>query len=161
MPVPTDDDLTSAALAVSREREAARGPLTATERALLGHVPSFRAYQGLLVVRDELAPIIGERALTLFSYAISSASGAGAAASDLRERLVASGEDPDAPQVTETEQLLIDWGRVIGSAPHAVPAELSVRIERAFGPRTRIVLVAYAGLLVASNLVTSVGGITE
>ncbi len=135
--------------------------MSATERALLGHLPSFQAYQGLHTIRDELAPIIGERALTLFSYAIASGSGAGAATASLRAAVEASGENPDSPQVTETEQLLIDWGRMIGAAPHDIPAEVSGRIGRAFGPRTRIVLVAYAGLLVAFNLVMSVGEITE
>lgn len=160
LPVPTDDELTNEARAVATAHAADRGtPLTGTERALLGHLPSFTVYAGLGAIRDALAPIIGERAVTLFSYAIADASGATAAAAPLREAIEKAGENPDSPSVTEAEGLLIEWARLIATDPQHVPAEISARVERTFNPRSRLVLLAFAGQLMATNLVTAAGGI--
>lgn len=107
-------------------------------------------------LRDELAPLIGERAVALFGHAISDGYG-GALALQSRQALVAGGENPDAPQVTEAEQLLIDWGRAIGRDPRAVPADLDSRLAAVFTAASRAVLVAYAARVVAANVFVSVG----
>ena len=62
-------------------------------------------------LRDELAPFIGDRAVSLITFALAEASGRAALAEPARQALLADGEDPEAPQVTEAEQLLIDWAR--------------------------------------------------
>ena len=94
-------------------------------------------------LRDELAPFIGDRAVSLLTFALAEASGREALAQPARQALLADGEDPEAPQVTEAEQLLIDWARRIGSGV-AVAPELSERLERTFTPRLREVLAAFA-----------------
>ena len=50
---------------------AKHGRITNMKRTLLQHVPSFRAYMEWYTLYDELKPVIGDRALSLFSYAIS------------------------------------------------------------------------------------------
>ena len=107
-------------------------------------------------LRDELAPLIGERAVALFGHAISDGFG-GALAHASRRALVAGGENPDDLQVTEAEQLLIDWGLAIGRDPRAVAADLDDRLAAAFSPASRTVLVAYAARVVAANVFVSVG----
>jgi hypothetical protein len=109
-------------------------------------------------LRDDLAPLIGDRAVALFGHAISQGFG-GALARASRDSLLAGGDDPDAPQVTEAEQLLIDWGHAIGQDPRTVPAELDERLERVFSPASRVVLVAFASRVVAANTFAAVGRI--
>ena len=70
---------------------------------------------------------------------------------------MADGDDPDHPQVTETEQLLIDWGRLVVRAPHDISAEFYARLERAFAPELRAALLRFAAQIVAMNLVNTVG----
>ena len=111
---------------------------------------------GLDALRDDLAPLIGERAVALFGHAISDGFG-GALAQESRRALVAGGENPDAPQVTEAEQLLIDWGRAIGHDPRSLPADLDDRLAAVFSPASRTVLVAFAARVVAANVFVSVG----
>jgi len=160
LPLTTPDDLTSAARAASAARLAEHnGPITPLEATLLGHLPSFGAYQALYTLTDELVPYIGERAVTLFSYAISDESDALVASVSLRKTLIDSGEDVENPQVTETEQLLMDWGRLIARDPNHVPDDMVGRLTRAFNPKLRIMLVAFAGQLVAMNLVTTLARI--
>ncbi len=95
-------------------------------------------------LREQLVPYIGERAIALFSYAIADASSDEQAAAELRRALVESGEDPDAPQVTEAEQLLIEWGRLLADPEREVPVAMTSRLESAFNPALRGLLAAFA-----------------
>ena len=108
-------------------------------------------------LRDALVPYIGERATSLFSYAIADESGSLVNAVRLRRALVENGEDPEHPQVTEAEQLLIDWGRLIARSPFDIPDEVYARVEKAFTPQLRGILVAYAAQVIAAGLFLTVG----
>lgn len=161
LPIAAPDELTSASRAAADAVLAASGTssLSNLQATLIGHVPSFVAYQQFTVLRDELAPYIGERALALYSLAISDGSGNSAGTAHFRDLLEAGGTDVDNPQVTEAEQLLIDWGRLIATTPQQIPDAVYARLQLAFNPKLRIMLVAYAGQLVATNLVNAVGRI--
>jgi hypothetical protein len=108
-------------------------------------------------LRDEIAPWIGERAVTLYSYAISHAYGSAVTTRYFRDILTAAGDDPDHPQVTETEQLIIDWGRLIVQSPRDIPDAFYARLEAAFTPQRRLALLSFAARVVAINLVNTVG----
>ena len=110
-------------------------------------------------LRESLAPFIGDRAVALFGHAVSDGFGGDLAAASGRA-LLAGGDDPDAPQVTEAEQLLIDWGRAIGRDARAIPTDLDARLEAAFTPALRVLLVAFASRVVAANVFVAAGRIT-
>lgn len=112
---------------------------------------------GWHALRDEIAPWIGERAVTLFSYAISDEYGSAVTTRYFRDILTAAGDDPNHPQVTETEQLIIDWGRLIASSPRDIPEAFYARLEGAFTPARRLALLSFAARVVAINLVNTVG----
>lgn len=94
--------------------------------------PSEWPESGWAALRIRLAPLIGERAFAFFAHAVCSAQTNAAAADFFRSELVAAGNDPDRPQVTETEALLIEWGR--RSATGTVDAALTARVAGAFSP---------------------------
>lgn len=158
LPISSDAELTRAALAAAEEHiETHGGRITNMKRTLLGHVPSFKAYMEWYTLKDELEPYIGERAVSLFSYAISEANDCLVCSVFFRRILIENGDDPDNPEVTETEQLLLEWGRLIATRPTDIPEDFRKRIEQAFQPKLRLMLVAFAGLMVATNLFNSVG----
>jgi hypothetical protein len=158
LPMSSDAELTAEALAAAeRQVELHGGRISNTMRTLLGHVPSFEAYMGWYTLKDELEPYIGERAVMLFAYAISDASGCALCTASFRRVLIESGDDPDSPEVTETERLLLDWGRLLATAPREVPEEFRARLEQAFSPKLRLMLVAFAGQTVAMNLFATAG----
>lgn len=160
LPITRHDDLPGEARAASDDHVAAHGEtITMLEAALLGNVPSFTAYLEWYKLRDELVPWIGERAFALFCYSISKANECENSSLFFRRSLVDSGDDPDAPEVTETEQLLVDWGRLIVASPHDIPEEFYGRLEEAFSPERRLTLLAFAGQMVAANLLNTVGRI--
>jgi hypothetical protein len=134
-----------------------------TDAEQAGHalvaVPNFTAFAQWHSLRDELVPFIGERAVSLFAYSIADANDCLVTTAYLRKILVESGENVDNPQVTESEQLLMDWGRLIAQSPNAIPDEMYERLEKAFNPRLRLILVAFAGQTVATDLLNSVGRI--
>lgn len=116
------------------------------------------AFLSWYALKDDVEPYIGERAVSLFCYAVSEAAGGAGPAQHFRRILVDSGDDPDDPVVTETEELLLHWGRLIATTPHAIPADVAARVEAAFSPALRMLLVAFAGQVIAMNLVAIVGG---
>lgn len=160
LPITTHDELDEAAKAASDQHvQRYGGPVNNLDATLLGHLPSFTAYTEWFVLRDAVVPYLGERAVSLFCYAISAEYGGPIPSAFFRKVLVDAGDDPDSPQVTETEQLLIDWGRLIARDPHGIPDEMYARLEATFNPKLRTLLVAFAGLMVAVNLFTTVGRI--
>jgi hypothetical protein len=119
-----------------------------------GDAPS--PYTEWFSLRDELVPFVGERAFALFAFAISQENASEADVAYFRAALGQTGTDADHPQVTETEQLLIDWGRLLARDPRGLSAEMIARVEKAFNPRLRLLLVRFAGLMIATNLVATV-----
>ena len=158
LPIASDDSLSPAQEAArDHQLETYGGRITNMKATLLSHVPSFDTYMQWYVLRDELAPFIGERAVSLFSYAISDENDCLVCSVFFRRILIDSGEDPDNPQVTEAEQLLIDWGRLIASSPGGISDEFYSRLEAAFNPQLRVLLLAFAGQMVATNLFNTAG----
>lgn len=160
LPMLPDEELSlEARAAAQRQLDLHGGRITNMKRTLLGHVPSFDAYMEWYTLKDELEPYIGERAVSLFSYAISDANDCLICSVFFRRILIESGDDPDDPVVTETEQLLLEWGRLIATDPGGISEEFYARLEAAFSPTLRVLLVAFAGQMVATNLINTVGRI--
>ncbi|MFD1712926.1 hypothetical protein ACFSBZ_00430 [Amnibacterium flavum] len=159
LPTPPEQDLDDEARAL-RERAAATSPGTPTSNtkaALLGHAPSLNAYLEWYTLRDELTPVIGARGVTLFGLAISDASGSDVCQSYFRSQLADAGEDPDSPVLDERDALLADLGRLVVTAPGEIPDDVYSRLEQSFEPWQRVLLVAFAGLMVATNIFNMVG----
>lgn len=112
-------------------------------------------------LRDSIAPFLGERVVTLLAYAISEQNGCEACTASFGKMLLEAGDDPDHPQVTETEQLLIDWGRLIARSPRDIPDAFYTRLEAAFGAERRIAILSFAAQIVAMNLVNTVGRVSS
>jgi len=154
-----DDELNpDAAAAAQRFLASYPGPLSPLDRTLLGSASVFDSYTAWFALRDELIPYLGERVVTLFCFAISDAYPAPYPSEFFRRELELAGDDPLDPHVTEAERLLIDWGRALGSGAASVSPELSARIEQTFQPKLRLLLTAFAGLMVAVCVFTVVAG---
>ncbi|TPW76072.1 hypothetical protein [Schumannella soli] len=159
LPIPADADLTAAARIAALRRLPDGATATPSERALLGHLPSFEAYAQWYALRDELVPYVGERALALFGYAITDALDSLHGTAWFRRQLIDGGGDPDSAEVTETERVLLDWGRRIGDDANAVPDEIAAVIQTKFSPGLRLMLVAFAGQTVAAAVFAAAGRI--
>ncbi|HEU0206582.1 MAG TPA: hypothetical protein VFQ74_07820 [Pseudolysinimonas sp.] len=158
--LPSDDELTPDAAEAAREFLASHpGPLSNLDRTLLGSAQVFSCYTAWFTLRDELIPFLGERAVNLFCFAISDGYPAPYPTTFFGRELELAGDDPIDPQVTEAERLLIDWGRALGAGAASVPHELARAVEQTFQPKLRLLLTAFAGLMVAVCVLTVVGGV--
>jgi hypothetical protein len=103
-------------------------------------------------LREEIAPYIGERAVSLLAFAVFDETDGFEGAAYFREALRESGTDVDAPDVTEAEGLLLRWGRLVARDADGVPADVETDFERTFTPQLRELLIRFAALTVATAI---------
>ena len=145
--------------AVRREYDdqiAKHGRITNMKRTLLHSVPAFKAYMEWYTLYDLLVPVVGDRALSLFSYAISNGNDCLICSTFFRKILIDSGDDPDNPQLSDTENLLIEFGTAICTAPHDIPDEIYTALSENFTVEQIVLLISFAGLMYATNLFNTV-----
>lgn len=135
---------------------ARHGRITNMKRTLLHSVPAFRAYMEWYTLRDLIVPFIGERALSLFSYAISNGNNCLICSLFFRKILVDSGEDPDNPRLNDVERLLMELGRQIAVDPHAITDDVYDGLKLKFTEEQIVLLVAFAGIMYATNLFNTI-----
>lgn len=135
---------------------AKHGRITNMKRTLLQHLPSFKTYMEWYDLFDEIVPFVGERAATLFSYAISTQNDCLVCSTFFRKILVDSGDDPDNPKLSELEQLLMDFGAGIALHPHAISDSIYDALKEHFTEQQIVQLIAFAGIMVATNLFNTV-----
>ena len=149
----------NASLEVRKEYEdqiKKHGRITNMKRTLLNDPPSFKAYMEWYTLRDKLVPVIGERAISLFSFAISSGNHCLICSLFFRKILVDSGEDPDNPKLSEDERLLMDLGKGIAIDPHNIDPIIYEKLEKRFSDQERTLIIAFAGIMSATNLFNTV-----
>ncbi len=138
------------------EEVRARGHVTNMKRTLLHSPPAYRAYMEWYTLRDELAKALPDRAFWLYSHAISAASDCLICTLFFRRALIDAGFSPEEFQPDEEEQLLIDFGQAIARNSNAVPPDIWARISERYDEKTRVDLVAFAGLMIATNIFNNV-----
>ena len=124
-------DYDTASDEVKREYDdqiAKHGRITNMKRTLLHNVPAFKAYMEWYTLYDELKPVLGERALNLLSYAISSGNDCLICGSFFKKILNENGEDTEDLQLNEVEELLYMLGTCVAVDPHNVPDEVYDRV---------------------------------
>lgn len=136
------------------------GRITNMKRTLLNHPPSFHAYMEWYTLKDELVPVIGDRAISLFSYAISSENDCLICSTFFRKILIDSGENPDDPKLNDIERLLMDFGHAISRDPHHISEEIYASLKERFSDEQITLLIAFAGIMAATNLFNTVAKVS-
>ena len=145
--------------AVKREYDdqiAKHGRITNMKRTLLHDVQSFKTYMDWYTLYDELRPTFGDRALQIFSYAISTGNDCLICGLFFRKILVDAGEDPENLQLNETEQLLLDFGVQITKHPHSIDPAIYEKLRAQYSDTVLVQLIAFAGIMYATNLFNTV-----
>ena len=131
------------------------GRVTNMKRTLLQSVPAFKAYMEWYTLAAEIEPFIGKRGLYIFSHAISTENQCLICSTFFRKILKDCGEDPSALVLSEREQLLSDYGRQLVSDPKCISDEVYERLKAAFTEKELLLLTAFAGLMIATNLINT------
>jgi alkylhydroperoxidase family enzyme len=113
------------------------------------------AYDALLTwypLRDRAASFLTDREADVFAYAISTENECVLCSTSLRRAFAEAGDDPDALTLTERQRLLVDYGSQLARDPRGVGEELSAALAREFTPPQIVVLTAFGGLMIATNV---------
>jgi len=132
------------------------GHATNMKRTLLNSVPAFNIYMQWYTLRDLLIPVTGERAVSIFSYAISTGNDCLICGTFFRRILTDAGDDPDNLVLSVEEQLLFDFGLAIARNPHAIAPDVYARIKTRYSDEQIVLLIAFAGIMAATNLFNTV-----
>ena len=152
----TEYDTASPEVRAAYEDQIAKnGRITNMKRTLLHSVPAYHAYMEWYRLRDEISPFIGERGVVIFSHAISTASHCLICSTFFRRYLIEAGEDPGQLVLNEGEQLLVDYGRQLATDSNNVSEELYGRLAATFSEREILLLTAFAGIMIATNVLNN------
>ncbi|MDR0884557.1 MAG: hypothetical protein LBN05_08140 [Oscillospiraceae bacterium] len=135
---------------------ARHGRITNMKRTMLHSPKVFDVYMEWYALHDLLVPIIGARGVSLFSYAISSGNDCLICSTFFRKILIDNGDDPDHPNLTAQEQLLIDFGKAFSISPHRIPQRLYDQLQAQFTHEQQVLLIGFAGQMTATNLFNTV-----
>jgi hypothetical protein len=148
------DTATPEQQAAHNEELRLRGRMTNMKRTLLHSPAALRVYGEWFTLRDELRPVLDDRPIWIFAHAISLASGSVVGTNFMRRALIQGGDDPDALELTDAETLLQRLGSAIGQNPKSIPDDVWLALAARYADKTLVDLIAFAGLMVATNLFT-------
>ena len=135
---------------------AKHGRITNMKRTLLHDMQSFNTYMDWYTLYDLLKPTFGDRALTIFSHAISTGNDCLICGTFFRKILIDAGEDPSHLELDETEQLLFDFGLQITKHPHTIDEAIYAKLRERYSDEELVRLIAFAGIMYATNLFNTV-----
>ena len=135
------------------------GRVTNMKATLLHSLPAFQVFSGWRTVKDEVRKAIGERALSLYSHAISATAGCLLCTTYFRRLLINEGIKPEDFSPTPEEALLIELGYAIGNPQQPTKPDLLPRLKQRYDERTLVNLVAYGGTMLATNVFNTTLGI--
>jgi hypothetical protein len=131
------------------------GRITNMKLTLLHSLPAFHALMEWYPLRDAVAAFAGDGAVNWFCHAISAENGCLICSTFFRKILVDGGQNPDDPVLGDTERLLVDFGRHCVAGAQEVDKELNARLKAAFSDEEIVLITAFAGLMIATNLVNN------
>ncbi|SOD94851.1 carboxymuconolactone decarboxylase family protein [Spirosoma fluviale] len=126
-------------------------------KATLGRsLLSFQIYMQWYPLYEEVKAIVGNRLAYLYAHAISEGSDCPVCTTFFRRIIIDNGERPEDVQLTENEQQLVTFGSTIAQRKGEIPDELYAPIADRFTDQQIVVLVAFAGQMIATNVFNNV-----
>ena len=103
-------------------------------------------------LHDQVEPFLGRRRTWLFCHAISTASDCLVCSTFFRRLIIDAGEDPGELQLDEFDELIMDFGRRLGTDPHSVDDALHAKLAERLDTQQIVALTAFGAIMVATNV---------
>ncbi|GAB3809808.1 hypothetical protein GCM10028819_52220 [Spirosoma humi] len=130
-------------------------------KATLGRsLLAFQVYMYWYPLYEEVKKIVGDRQAYLFAHAISEGSNCPLCTTFFRRIIIDNGERPEDLQLTAPEQTLVDFGSAIAQHKGEISDELYTPIADRYTDQQIVVLVAFAGQMIATNVFNNVLDVT-
>lgn len=122
-------------------------------KATLGRsLLSFQIYMLWYPLYEQVKLILGNRLAYLYAHVISEGSNCPVCTTFFRRIIIDNGEKPEDLQLSPHEQLLVDFGTELAQHQGEVPDDLFNRIQVLYTDEQLVVLVAFAGQMIATNV---------
>ncbi|MBD2699867.1 hypothetical protein IC229_04420 [Spirosoma sp. BT702] len=126
-------------------------------KATLGRsLLSFQIYMQWYPLYEEVKKILGFRLAYLYAHAISEGSNCPLCTTFFRRIIIDNGERPENLQLTEHEQEVVDFGSAIAQHKGEISDELYVPVAERYTEAQLVVLIAFAGQMIATNVFNNV-----
>lgn len=135
---------------------ASHGRITNMKRTLLHSVPAFKTLMEWYTLRDKVAEFIGDNGVNIFCYAISHTNDCLICSTFFRKIIKDNGGDPDNLSLSKEEKVLIDFGQKCVKDQHNMDDELFNRLKELYSDEQIILLTAFAGMMIATNLINNI-----
>lgn len=135
---------------------AGRNAVTNMKRGLLNDAATFDAYMAWYTSWNRLVEVIGEKDAVLYAHAISTTNSCQLCSLFFISDVKGLGLDPNNLVYDEKEQLLAALAQSIVKDPTSVSDELFDGLRKYFDDREIVVIVGFAGQMIATNNFNSV-----
>ena len=126
-------------------------------KATMGRsVLAFEIYMRWYDLYENVKAITGERLAYLFAHSISLGSNCPLCTTYFRKVIIENGEKPEELLLSEEEQMLLDFGSEISVRSGEISEELYKKIAAKYSEEELVVLVAFAGQMIATNVFSNV-----
>ena len=126
-------------------------------KATMGRsVLAFEIYMRWYDLYENVKAITGERLAYLFAHSISLGSNCPLCTTYFRKVIIENGEKPEELLLSEEEQMLLDFGSEISARSGEISEELYKKIAAKYSEEELVVLVAFAGQMIATNVFSNV-----
>ena len=135
------------------DAHAATGGRMTNMKWTLAHAPA--ALVALLEwypLHERVVPILGERRTNLFCHAISVQNDCLICSTFFRRLIIDAGEDPGELALDEFDELIVDFGRRLGTDPHSVDDALYAKLAERLDTTQIVTLTAFGAIMVATNV---------
>ena len=135
---------------------AGRNAVTNMKRGLLNDAATYDAYMAWYTSWNRLVEVIGEKDAVLYAHAISTTNSCQLCSLFFISAVKGLGLDPNNLVYDEKEQLLAALAQSIVKDPTSVSDELFDGLRKYFDDREIVVIVGFAGQMIATNNFNSV-----
>ena len=130
---------------------AGRNAVTNMKKGLLNDAATYDAYMAWYTSWKRLVEVIGEKDAILYAHAISTTNSCQLCSLFFISDVKGLGLDPANLQYDEKEEILTALGRQIVKNPTAVSDELFDGLRRFWNDQEIVVIVGFAGQMIATN----------
>ena len=135
---------------------AGRNAVTNMKKGLLNDAATYDAYMAWYTSWNRLVEVIGEKDAVLYAHAISTTNSCKLCSLFFISDVKGLGLDPANLQYDEKETLLAKLGESIVKDPTSVSDELFADLKKFFNDQELVVIVGFAGQMIATNNFNSV-----
>lgn len=156
LPLPEAQTPAETKAAYAEHTSAYHGRIT-NMKSTLGHSKvAFQAYMEWYPLFEEVKKILGDRLAGLFAWSISEASDCPLCSTYFRKVIIEAGEKPEALVLTAEEQQVLTFGAAIAQNKGFIGDEVYQALATRFLDRDMVVLTAFAGIMIATNIFNNV-----